>query len=79
MGESHVFVTKGSLTNFACDAWLLPTDRAYSIKKHWLDAVCGLEAAVKENRDEDFASGSKLTQPLDSWSAGEPLPVLTVN
>ncbi len=77
MGESHVFVTKGSLTNFACDAWLLPTDRTYSIKKHWLDAVRGLEAAVKENLDEDFASGSKLTQPLDSWSAGEPLPVLT--
>ncbi|MCC3271091.1 SIR2 family protein [Arthrobacter gengyunqii] len=77
MGESHVFVTKGSLTNFACDAWLLPTDRSYSIRKHWRDAVRGLESAVNDSRDAPFGSKSKLTQPLDSWPVGEPLPVLT--
>lgn len=77
MGESHVFVTRGSLTNFACDAWLLPTDRSYSIRKHWLDAVPKLKDAVKGIRDEEFGNGSKLTQPLDSWSPKKPLPVLT--
>ena len=77
MGESHVFVTRGSLTNFACDAWLLPTDRAYSIAGHWSEALPGLEAVIASSRDVDFSSGAKLAQPLDTWPAGKPLPVLT--
>ncbi|MCQ1987513.1 SIR2 family protein [Arthrobacter sp. zg-Y844] len=77
MGESHVFVTRGSLTNFACDAWLLPTDRTYSIAGHWREALPGLESVVASSRDVDFASGAKRAQPLDSWPADEPMPVLT--
>ncbi|MCC3291765.1 SIR2 family protein [Arthrobacter sp. zg-Y1110] len=77
MGESHVFVTRGSLTNFACDAWLLPTDRTYSIAGYWREALPGLEAVLASSRDVDFSSGAKLAQPLDSWPAGEPMPVLT--
>ena len=76
MGESHVFVTRGSLTNFACDAWLLPTDRTYSISQHWLDALPRLDSVVPVCWDADFASGATLAQPLDGWPAEEPLPVL---
>ncbi|MCC3273279.1 SIR2 family protein [Arthrobacter zhangbolii] len=75
MGQSHVFVTKGSLTNFACDAWLLPTDRTYSIAAHWRAAVPGLQDALIE--DAGFASGAMLAQPIHTWPADEPLPVLT--
>lgn len=77
MTESHVFVTRGSLTNFACDAWLLPTDRTYNIAAPWRKAMPGLDAAVGSSADADFADGRKLAQPLDSWPLREPLPVLT--
>ncbi|MCQ1947565.1 SIR2 family protein [Arthrobacter sp. zg-Y1116] len=77
MGESHVFVTRGSLTNFACDAWLLPTDRTYSIASHWRRAVPCLEDAVQKGKDPAFAGGAMLAQPIQTWPANEPLPVLT--
>ena len=77
MGESHVFVTRGSLTNFACDAWLLPTDRTYSVAEHWNRAVPGLQEAVSGSEDAEFASDTVLAQPVDTWPAEEPLPVLT--
>lgn len=77
VGESHVFVTRGSLTNLACDAWLLPTDRNYSLRAHWRDVLPGLQEAVQKSKNPDFASGAVLAQPVDFWPANEPLPVLT--
>ena len=34
----HLFAFQGDLTQFACDAWLLPSDRrAFVVKRHWCD------------------------------------------
>jgi hypothetical protein len=39
----HLFVTRGSLLNFACDAWPLPPDRDIDVIGYWqrflVDAV----------------------------------------
>ena len=77
MGESHVFVTRGSLTNFACDAWLLPTDQTYNIAEYWHKALPTLQGTIAASRDAAFANELKLAQPLTSWPATEPMPVLT--
>lgn len=77
MTKSHVFVAMGNILNFRCDAWLLPTDRSYSVGEHWTDTVPGLADAVMAARSPEFAAGTLLAQPLESWLAGEPLPVLT--
>ncbi|MGM0930075.1 MAG: SIR2 family NAD-dependent protein deacylase [Actinomycetota bacterium] len=77
MTDSHVFVTMGSLTNVACDAWLLPSDREYSIRPSWCLDVPGLEDAVASSQNEAFSAGSIYTVPLAAWPLGRPLPVLT--
>lgn len=60
MGGSRVFVTRGSLTNFARDVSLPPPDRTYGVKKSWWDALSGLETATHRNRDEDFEAEQNL-------------------
>lgn len=77
MTKSHVFVTRGSLTNFACDAWLLPTDQTYSIRSHWRDAVPGLQDHVDRSRVAGFSTGARLALALEEWDLAQPLPVLT--
>lgn len=34
-GAGHVFVVRGDLTRFGCDAWLLPTDRVRHVARSW--------------------------------------------
>ena len=77
MTHSHVFVTMGSLTNVACDAWLLPSDREYSIRPSWCLDVPGLQDAVASSQNEAFSAGSIFAVPLVAWPQGRPLPVLT--
>ena len=47
--SGHVFVVRGDLTRFACDAWLIPTGRSREVTEaFWSshDGLCGrLEAA----------------------------------
>lgn len=40
--KGHVFITQGDLTRFACDAWLLPTDRPLTIETYWSEALQSL-------------------------------------
>ena len=35
----HVFVIRGDSTKLACDHWLLPTDRGFTVEQHWHDAI----------------------------------------
>ncbi len=35
----HVFVMRGDLTRFACDAWMLPTDNRFSITDIWASSI----------------------------------------
>lgn len=37
--SGHLFVTLADLSTLACDAWLLPTDRALSVTPGWLSAA----------------------------------------
>ncbi|WP_230672557.1 SIR2 family protein [Rathayibacter sp. Leaf248] len=71
----HVFVTRGSLLNFACDAWLLPTDQYLSITDFWR-SIPDLQNRVDAVRDQAFARGDAVALPLVPVD-GEPTPVLT--
>ncbi|MCM6764089.1 SIR2 family protein [Rathayibacter sp. ZW T2_19] len=75
MPRPHVFVTRGSLLNFACDAWLLPTDSRLMITSFWR-ALPGLQERVDAVRTAEFARGEDVALPL-APREGEPTPVLT--
>lgn len=71
----HLFVARGSLLNFACDAWLLPTDRFLSITSFWR-TLPRLSERVAEVRSDAFARGERVALPLAPVE-GMPTPVLT--
>jgi hypothetical protein len=71
----HVFVARGDLLHFACDAWLLPTDKALSIAPYWRSLV-GLDERVAEVRTNRFSRGDQVALPLVPID-GEPTPILT--
>jgi len=71
----HVFVARGSLLNFACDAWLLPTDRVLSIEVPW-QGLPRLRDRVAEARNDAFVHGEEVALPLLPVD-GAPTPVLT--
>lgn len=75
--EPHVFVTRADLTHLACDAWMLPTDRTLSVRKHWRVLVPALEAAIAAFDDEEFRAGRRHASPAPGWAPGEPLPIFT--
>jgi hypothetical protein len=77
MTNSHVFVTMGSLTNIACDAWLLPTDKNLTVEQHWSVAVPQLSSATRTFRNTKFSSGSVLAAAAENWPHELPLPVFT--
>lgn len=39
--SGHVFVVRGDLRALACDAWLLPTDRALYVSESWASGLSG--------------------------------------
>lgn len=39
MLAGHIFVIRGDITNLACDAWLVPTDRSLVLEDPWKRAV----------------------------------------
>jgi hypothetical protein len=71
----HLFVTRGSLLNFACDAWLLPTDRALQIEPVWR-GLPRLHDRVAEVRNESFTNGEEVSLPLLPLDDA-PTPILT--
>lgn len=79
MSQSHLFVTRGDLTHLRCDAWMLPSDKHYSVVTRWTQTVPGLEdaVAVASASTPEFAAGDVLATPLSPWSHQQPLPVLT--
>ncbi len=79
MPPSHLFVFRGNLTHFMCDAWLLPGDTTYTVEDPWYDAVPGLRQAIETARGSTprFGSGEHLATAMVDWPGGDPLPVLT--
>ena len=60
--SGHLFVAQADLTQLACDAWLLPTDRRWHVLRGWT-ATCEL---VRDMRARDF---SDYDRPSD-WGEG---------
>ena len=77
MAGSHVFVTMGDVTNIACDAWLLPSDRHSKVRPHWLRDVPGLDTALPAHHCPEFDDGRVLVNPLTGWPVEEPMPIPT--
>jgi hypothetical protein len=78
MSNGHVFVTLGDITHLECDAWMLPTDRGYSIKRHWRQAVEALtDDLIARSKVEAFSTGTAKATPVVDWDERSPLPVLT--
>lgn len=75
--EPHVFVTLGDVTHVECDAWMLPTDKTYSVNQYWLDAVPELAEQLPTSKDERFGRGDTKATPVTGWHDTKPLPVLT--
>ncbi|PPH09323.1 hypothetical protein C5C36_15230 [Rathayibacter sp. AY1G1] len=75
MPRPHLFVTRGSLLHFACDAWLLPTDRFLSFTDFWRE-VPQLEDRARAALTPEFSDGRQMALPLAPRD-GEPTPVLT--
>ncbi|GAA2175690.1 hypothetical protein GCM10009846_26550 [Agrococcus versicolor] len=75
---SHVFVTRGSLLSFACDAWLLPSDLRGEVTEAW--RIPDVRQRVRRSLTDAYESGDRLAVPLaalkDDAEHG-PLPILT--
>src|SRR5690554_1340271 len=75
--EPHVFVTLGDITHVECDAWMLPTDKTYSVEQYWFDALPHLGEHLDESADERFSRGETRVTPVAGWDDTTPLPILT--
>ena len=79
-GMGHVFVVPGDITRFACDAWLLPSDRTLNVERPWLDTVDGLagamRAAERDPASRDLREENTLAFALPCRD-DRPTPVLT--
>lgn len=64
---AHVFVLRGDLLRFECDAWLCPTDRAMRIEPSWRVAPVPRPAGW----------GASVRAVVAAGSTASPLPVLT--
>ena len=71
----HVFVTRGDLTNVACDAWMVPTDRALSVRPYWTEGNPALVEAIKKFSDESFLAGNSHASAVERWTVPGPIPV----
>ncbi len=76
MTGSHIFVSRGSLTSIACDAWMLPTDQNLSVRTDWRRAV-NLSSTIDKLRGSALTSGSVLALAAPGWPYDRPLPVFT--
>jgi hypothetical protein len=80
----HVFVTRSDITRIRCDAWLLPTDRFFSVTKTWrklapAHALQELGDPIFKKRWDDGKCAPLACTP---WHEGAglspaPIPVLT--
>lgn len=73
--SSHVFVCRGSLTNLACDAFLVPTDRTMDVRDHW--QFTDREAEIAGAVTEDFREERTFAVVADRDREGNPVPVFT--
>lgn len=72
----HVFVLPGDITRFACDAWLLPTDRRVDVTPGWRRSVPGLDAALASADTTALRTEATWATALPAPGDG-PRPVLT--
>lgn len=76
--SGHLFIVRGDLTKFACDAWLLPTGYRLKIEKYWLTPEpAGFSKAVKKaraNLSKDWEAGRERVMPAPLWHADRSAP-----
>lgn len=73
---SHVFISRGSLTRLACDAFLVPTDRTMGVRDHWQfeDRDAEIAGAVSDDFRAErtfavFAARDRGTNPVPVFTA----------
>ncbi|SEB60957.1 SIR2-like domain-containing protein [Paramicrobacterium humi] len=74
--SSHVFVVRGDLLHMNLDAWMLPSDRRYTISDAWR-RVSGISNGVARTNSAEFEREERFALPLKSWRWPRALPVLT--
>lgn len=73
MPTPHVFILRGDITHFACDAWLLPTDRNVTIEAAWRGVEHLDERARAVAHRLRAGEHAAALEAID----GEPIPILT--
>jgi len=73
--SGHLFAFHGDLTQFACDAWLLPSDRrAFVVKRHWCDGNPWPLPPERLVREPTRILGDRLVAPLSELHPEHPDP-----
>src|SRR5262245_1911241 len=67
----HVFIVRGNLATFACDAWLLPCDIRAMPRPSWFPA------GYSGPRQGPPFPADRRTQRFDAWPGNGPRPWLT--
>ncbi len=69
----HLFVTRGDLTKIACDAWLVPTDAGFGIRRVWRRAGVSRPSVAPEEwgnegvRVARFGPAERPEEPPEPW------------
>lgn len=67
----HVFVARGDLRKFACDAWLMPCSKSAQPESYWF-----LDDHAGPRKGNAFVNNGPRVQPLSGWRSLEPQPWL---
>lgn len=74
--SSHVFVVRGDILHMNIDAWMLPSDRRYTVSETWR-SVSGIMNGVARTNSAEYENDERFALPLKSWRWPRALPVLT--
>jgi hypothetical protein len=78
MSDGQVFVTRGNVTRIECDAWMVPTDRRYSIRPSWREHVPEFtDELIERSQTDEFTAGVSKATPVIDYPKDLPLPILT--
>lgn len=71
--SGHVFIAEGDVRRFACDGWLLPTDRAGMVELVWTEGEPRLQPRVEALRGSPALASGERTTPLPGQGQDGPL------
>ena len=61
----HLFIVQGDITQFACDAWLVPTDHSLKLESPWPRALGLTKDKVSKHLDRKLLGDRKFELPSD--------------